>query len=127
MPSAEQLEATQALIDAMDLTTAATDEDGFDFFFPSLVLLLGLVVGPTMPIPAAANSNSVEALKPKHTYNPALQNLYRAVLHRVQHPDDPNLPPVCHLPQSKLWVGGRILTFSSARLTPRLKGPFDLT
>jgi len=65
VPSAEQLEATQALIDAMDLTTDATDEDG----------------------------NSVEALKPKHTYNPALQNLYRAVLHRVQHPDDPNLPP----------------------------------
>jgi DNA-binding PadR family transcriptional regulator len=27
-PTEEQLEATQALIDAMDLMTAATDEDG---------------------------------------------------------------------------------------------------
>lgn len=28
-PSEEQLEATQALIDSMDLMTAATDEDGY--------------------------------------------------------------------------------------------------
>lgn len=65
-PSEEQLEATQALIDSMDLMTAATDEDG----------------------------NPMEAVKPKYTYNPALQNLYRAVLHRLQHPDEPSLPPV---------------------------------
>lgn len=36
----------------------------------------------------------MEAVKPKYTYNPALQNLYRAVLHRLQHPDEPSLPPV---------------------------------
>jgi hypothetical protein len=39
-------------------------------------------------------SNPMEAVKPKYTYNPALQNLYRAVLHRLQHPDEPSLPPV---------------------------------
>jgi hypothetical protein len=40
------------------------------------------------------HSNPMEAVKPKYTYNPALQNLYRAVLHRLQHPDEPSLPPV---------------------------------
>jgi hypothetical protein len=40
----------------------------------------------------------MEALKPKYTYNPALQNLYRAVLQRLQNPDEPSLPPVHPLP-----------------------------
>lgn len=36
----------------------------------------------------------MEAAKPNHTFNPALQSLYRAVIHRTKHPDDTGIPAV---------------------------------
>eukprot|EP01112_Ceratiomyxa_fruticulosa_P013430 TRINITY_DN3779_c0_g1_i1.p1 TRINITY_DN3779_c0_g1~~TRINITY_DN3779_c0_g1_i1.p1 ORF type:complete len:745 (+),score=163.09 TRINITY_DN3779_c0_g1_i1:333-2567(+) len=65
LPSQEQLDAAQNLIDSLDLTTAAEDENG----------------------------NVEEALKPRQTYNPVLQHHYQCLQFRALHPNAP-LPPL---------------------------------
>jgi ATP-dependent DNA helicase 2 subunit 2 len=59
VPSVEQLSAVDDLIDALDLSTAAQDED----------------------------EDSMEALKPKHTYNPVLQRFYQTLQLRALNPE----------------------------------------
>lgn len=61
VPTKEQNDATEQLIRSLDLTEAAEDEEG----------------------------NRMEALKPKHTYNPVLQRFYQCVQHRALHPNTP--------------------------------------
>jgi ATP-dependent DNA helicase 2 subunit 2 len=43
-------------------------------------------------------SELIEALNPKYTYNPALQHFYQCVTHRALHPDEslPKLDPIIH-------------------------------
>jgi ATP-dependent DNA helicase 2 subunit 2 len=65
VPSEEQLNAAEELINSLDLTKAASDEDG----------------------------NPIEALKPKYTYNPALQHFYQVLQSRAMQPEAP-LPPL---------------------------------
>lgn len=55
LPTKAQLDAAEALINELDLTTAAKDDDG----------------------------QPVEALKPKNTYNPVLQHFYQCVQKRA--------------------------------------------
>eukprot|EP01132_Coremiostelium_polycephalum_P004803 gene4803-5989_t len=68
IPSQEQLNAAQDLIDSMDLMKADEDEEG-------------------EPIPA---------LRPRYTYNPLLQHFYQCLHHRALHPNSsiPKLDPV---------------------------------
>eukprot|EP01094_Clydonella_sp_ATCC50884_P012155 TRINITY_DN2207_c0_g1_i1.p1 TRINITY_DN2207_c0_g1~~TRINITY_DN2207_c0_g1_i1.p1 ORF type:complete len:785 (-),score=247.92 TRINITY_DN2207_c0_g1_i1:306-2513(-) len=63
-PSKAQLAAAELLINSLNLMTAAKDEDG----------------------------DPMEALKPKHTYNPTLQRFYQCVQSRALHPNTPLVP-----------------------------------
>eukprot|EP01117_Protostelium_nocturnum_P014755 TRINITY_DN5645_c0_g1_i1.p1 TRINITY_DN5645_c0_g1~~TRINITY_DN5645_c0_g1_i1.p1 ORF type:complete len:726 (-),score=197.55 TRINITY_DN5645_c0_g1_i1:67-2244(-) len=64
VPNEEQLSAMDSLIDSLDLTKAAQDDEG----------------------------NFMEALKPKHTYNPVHQHLYQAIEERALNPESPITP-----------------------------------
>ncbi|KAM9991022.1 hypothetical protein ACTFIY_007074 [Dictyostelium cf. discoideum] len=68
IPNAEQLEATQQLIDSMDLMKSEFDEDG----------------------------DPIQMLKPRFTYNPLLQHFYQCLHHRSLHPNTqiPKLDPI---------------------------------
>jgi ATP-dependent DNA helicase 2 subunit 2 len=69
VPSPQQLQAADALIQALDLTSVPdTQEEG----------------------------EAMEMLKPKYTYNPALQRLYQCVQERALHPSNelPALDPL---------------------------------
>eukprot|EP01114_Cavostelium_apophysatum_P020328 TRINITY_DN6786_c0_g1_i1.p1 TRINITY_DN6786_c0_g1~~TRINITY_DN6786_c0_g1_i1.p1 ORF type:complete len:724 (+),score=198.04 TRINITY_DN6786_c0_g1_i1:75-2246(+) len=65
VPSQDQKNAAEELIRSLDLMKSAEDEEG----------------------------NPMEALKPKHTYNPALQRFYQCVQYRALHPQAP-LPKI---------------------------------
>jgi ATP-dependent DNA helicase 2 subunit 2 len=65
IPSEEQLNAAELLINELDLMTAEKDDEG----------------------------EPMEALNPKYTYNPALQHFYQCVTRRALHPEEP-LPQV---------------------------------
>jgi len=116
VPSEEQLNAAEELINSLDLMKAATDEDGYvslpvirKFFFinPRGVrydLLLKICYPPIFLIKkwhymscwtdmSNVVSNPMEALKPKYTYNPALQHFYQVLQTRAMQPETP-LPPL---------------------------------
>lgn len=64
LPSGEQQDAVDNLITAMDLTDAQRDED----------------------------SQPIEALKCKTTFNPVRQRVFQCIQHRALNPEDPSLP-----------------------------------
>eukprot|EP01133_Synstelium_polycarpum_P006600 gene6600-7664_t len=68
IPSTEQLNAAQSLIDSMDLMKADEDEDG----------------------------DPIASLRPRYTYNPSLQHFYQCLHHRALHPNTtlPKLDPI---------------------------------
>lgn len=84
MPSADQLAAAEALIDSLDLSENATDEEEF-----ALCLSLFFLSFDHIPSFLTSHRNTIESLNPRYTYNPTLQRLYQTLHQRAL---DPSLP-----------------------------------